>query len=234
LNQNDLKHMKRFIVKFCVAAVAAVCVECRSHAALVTESTSASVAIPDNSPDVGAASDIYIAPTDLQLGGIVNPSVASMSLTFTITGGWDGDYTLVLKHVDADGLSSQSSTLFTSLLSGGAANSGFTSVTLSSATGTDTAVPSSSSTAAITGTMFGINFTPFQGVAPTGDWILYATDNAGGFNGTLSGWTLNLDVVPEPVNVALAIFGVGISGVGAVQHIITVQRQRISARQATQ
>src|SRR5260221_5263669 len=82
---------------FCVAAAVA-CAACQSHAALVTESTSTPVAIPDNSPDAGAASGIYIAPTDSQLSGIVNPSVASMSLTFTITGGWDGDYTLVLKH----------------------------------------------------------------------------------------------------------------------------------------
>ena len=205
--------MKHFISTFCVATLLAWST-LQVHAALITGSNSGTFAIPDNTPNVGAASGIYIDSS--QVSGIANPYVASLSLTFTIVGGWAGDYTLVLKHVSADGLTSQSSTLFSSLLGGAAASSGFSSVTLSSATGADTAIPNTSSTAALTGTMYGVNFSPFQNVAPTGDWILYATDNAGGGNGLLGGWSLNLEVVPEPTNLALGVFG-GALGLAALR-----------------
>ena len=119
--------MKKFITNFCVAAMA-LCGACPGHAALVTASTSTPVAIPDNSPDAGGASGIYISPTDSQLSGIVNPYVTSVSsVVFTITGGWDSDFTRVLKHID--GGVSQSVTLFSLLPY---ANSGFNTVTVTS------------------------------------------------------------------------------------------------------
>ena len=186
-------------------AATVLCGACQSEGSL-SWSTSPNAAIPDNSPNVGAASDIYIAPGDSQLSGIVNPSVASVaSVQFTITGGWDGDYTVVLSHTD--GTTSQSLTLLKMLSGGAAANSGFTSVTFTPASGSDTAVASTSSPSPITGTYYGINFSSFQNISPRGDWLLYVTDNAAGDHGVLSGWSLNLDVVPEPVNVALGIFG---------------------------
>jgi hypothetical protein len=202
--------MKRIIRNLCVAA-AVVCGACQGEASLITWSASPGVSIPDNSPNAGAASDIYIAPGDSQLTGILNPSVASVaSVQFTITGGWDGDYKLVLSHTD--GTASQSVTLVNMLLGGAAANSGFNNVTLSPASGSDTAVASTSSTSPIAGTCYGIDFNPFQHISPTGDWLLYVTDNAAGDQGVLSGWSLSLDVVPEPVNVALWIFG-GMMGI---------------------
>jgi hypothetical protein len=204
--------MKRIIRNLCVAATV-LCGACQSEGSL-SWSTSPNATIPDNIPNAGAVSDIYIAPGDSQLSGIVNPSVASVaSVQFTITGGWDGDFKLVLSH--ADGTTSQSVTLLNTLLGGAAANSGFNNVTLAAGNTDINSAASSSSTAAISGAWApqgGVNFSSFQNISPTGDWILYVTDNASGEQGVLSGWSLNLDVVPEPVNVALGIFG-GMMGI---------------------
>jgi len=42
-----------------------------------------------------------------------------------------------------------------------------------------------------------------------GEWTLFFADEvAGGGQATLNGWSLNITAVPEPVNVALGIFGV--------------------------
>jgi hypothetical protein len=50
----------------------------------------------------------------------------------------------------------------------------------------------------------------FGNMSPNGTWTLYFADVvAGGGNETLSGWNMDITAVPEPVNVALVIFGGG-------------------------
>jgi hypothetical protein len=211
--------MKTIIVKLCLAAAVAGCA-LQSEAGL-TWSASPNAAIPDNSPNAGAAADIYIAPGDSQLSGMVNPTVSQVaSVRFTIAGGWDGDYRVVLSHTG--GTTSQSVVLLNVLLSGAAANGGFNNViltTLNSPADISTGA-SASSTAAIRGTYSpqgGVNFDAFQNISPTGDWLLYVTDNAAGDRGTLASWSLTLDVVPEPTGRALMIFGAMLAALAAVR-----------------
>lgn len=53
----------------------------------------------------------------------------------------------------------------------------------------------------------------FGGSPANGTWELYFADlSNGGGTSTLDSWTLNITAVPEPVNIALAIFG----GIGVV------------------
>jgi hypothetical protein len=48
----------------------------------------------------------------------------------------------------------------------------------------------------------------FNGLNPNGTWTLYFSDTlAGGGNATLNGWSLDITAVPEPVNMALGVFG---------------------------
>jgi hypothetical protein len=199
-----------------LTVIAALAVLPAAQASLASWSWSGSATIPDNSPYSGAAADINIPSTDSQLSGIVNPYVSAIaSVGITISGGWAGDYTVVLQHVNATGGGSQSLNLFSLLLGGAAANGGFSSFQLNSTTGTSDSTfgASSSSTANITGT-YNFNFgTTFNNIAPTGDWILYVTDSQAGSQGTLTGWSLGLDVVPEPVNVALGVFGAMLAAV---------------------
>ena len=46
------------------------------------------------------------------------------------------------------------------------------------------------------------------GANPNGIWTLFFADMVnGGGNATLNGWSLDITAVPEPVNVAMAVFG---------------------------
>ena len=48
----------------------------------------------------------------------------------------------------------------------------------------------------------------FGGVNPNGAWTLFFADvSAGGGTSTLNSWSLEITALPEPVNVALGIFG---------------------------
>jgi hypothetical protein len=69
----------------------------------------------------------------------------------------------------------------------------------------------------------------FGNMSQNGTWTLYFADVvAGGGNETLNGWSLDITAVPEPVNVALAVFGVLFVG-GAVCRFYLV-RARSSTR----
>jgi len=65
----------------------------------------------------------------------------------------------------------------------------------------------------------------FNGDNPNGNWTLYFADTiAGGGNATLNGWGLDITAVPEPVNVAMAIFGLGFIGFGVVKNYHTSRK----------
>ena len=53
-------------------------------------------------------------------------------------------------------------------------------------------------------------FQGYNGMNPNGNWTLFIADIYGEYRATsqtLTSWSLTLDVVPEPVNVALGVFG---------------------------
>ena len=52
---------------------------------------------------------------------------------------------------------------------------------------------------------------------PNGSWTLFFADRAAVNASTLTGWSLDITAVPEPVNVALGLFGVVFAGVSAVR-----------------
>ena len=63
------------------------------------------------------------------------------------------------------------------------------------------------------GTLGNIN-----GSAADGTWTLFfADESAGGTQATLTGWSLDITAVPEPINMSMAIFGVGCIVVGSVR-----------------
>ena len=47
----------------------------------------------------------------------------------------------------------------------------------------------------------------FNGLDPNGTWTLFIADVSGGDQSTLVSWELDITAVPEPVTVALGIFG---------------------------
>jgi hypothetical protein len=58
----------------------------------------------------------------------------------------------------------------------------------------------------------------FGGLNPNGTWTLFFADvSAGGGQAMVTGWSLDITAVPEPVNVALGVFGVLFGGVTAAR-----------------
>jgi len=189
-----------------------------AHKALAIDPVfTGSVGIPDNSPNVGASAEI-------DTSGVEGTVAAVNGVTFSISGGWAGDFTVVLQYTD--GTVSRSAQLFSGLLGGTAANGGFDNVTLVGGSGTSlsSAVSAGSTSPVASGTYNNnINFSGFSGVSASGSWILYVTDNQGGDAGTLTDWSLDLSVVPEPTNVALGIFG------GLLAVVMVVRSERVKS-----
>jgi subtilisin-like proprotein convertase family protein len=52
----------------------------------------------------------------------------------------------------------------------------------------------------------------FNGLNANGEWSLFVADMSGGDQSQLVSWGLDITAVPEPVNLALAIFGIGAVG----------------------
>ena len=58
----------------------------------------------------------------------------------------------------------------------------------------------------------GGDFTSFNGLNPNGTWTLFLADTSGGNLNSLTSWSLDVTAVPEPITVALGIFG-GLFGI---------------------
>ena len=67
--------------------------------------------------------------------------------------------------------------------------------------------------------------TTFGSTSLNGDWTLFFADVVnGGGNATLTGWSLDITAVPEPVNVALAAFGTLLLTVFGVRNVLRRHR----------
>ena len=59
----------------------------------------------------------------------------------------------------------------------------------------------------------------FNGRVADGTWTLFFADmSSGGGTSTLNSWSLNIEAVPEPVNVALGIFGALLGGLALARY----------------
>ncbi len=196
-----------------VLAGALCCTE--ASAALITYNLAPDVVIPDNNPSgLGFGFTVSAA-----LGDIID----SLTVQFTTTGGYNGDLYAYLSHGNG----------FAVLLNragatggnpGGYSDSGFNNVTLTSGVGNDIhqyqvtlggpGVPSGTGWAAdgrlnSTDTARNNKLDVFNGANPNGDWTLFFADRSAGSTSTLSAFEVQMQTsaVPEPVNVALGVFG---------------------------
>jgi hypothetical protein len=215
-------------------AVIATGVSLPVQAALYTYSfTGINANIPDADPSGYANNQTISEGTQGNyLGG--NLSVADVVVRLDVSGGWNGDLYAYLRHQTAGG------TGFTVLLdrvgttTGNPLGSGLSGfgpggdgtpfrLTDSASYGDVHAGSSPIYAGHLTGTWQvdqsgGANsFVSFHGLNPLGTWSLFFADLSGDNVSTLNGWGLEITAVPEPVNVALGLFGVLFAGVTAVQ-----------------
>ena len=176
--------------------------------------TSLNQTIYDASPS-GVSSTLLVSGADTSLTGL--------SVTLNISGGYNGDLygyllapngtLMMLLNRVGTGTGGAIQSAF------GYSTGGFNNVTLD-----DAATGGSIHNVQNPGSMPTVSYTPdggslasFNGANPNGTWTLFFADASAGNTSTLNGWSLNITAVPEPVNVALAFFGTGFIGVGAMR-----------------
>jgi len=169
------------------------------------------VAIPEGNP-VG----VSLAETVGDLPG--GSAVAGLTVSLDVSGGYNGSLYAYLVAPNGALVTLLNRPGVTGGNPVGYGGSGF-NITLS-----DAASGSIQTTPETIGSVFSGNYQAagtlanFNGSAADGTWTLFFTDESvGGGQATLTGWSLEITAVPEPVNVAMAIFGAGLIGVGATR-----------------
>ena len=167
-------------------------------------------AIPDGSPaGVSFVSTYDAAP--------VGSTVSGLTVSLNISGGFNGDLyaylvspngTLVML-MNQPGLS----------LNGIGASGAGMNLTLTDSFTANGSIQNVTSGSYLTGNYNAAgSLVNFNGSQADGNWTLFFADLAnGGGTSHLDGWSLDITAVPEPVNVALVIFGAGFIGMVAVR-----------------
>lgn len=165
--------------------------------------------------------------------------ITDMSITFTLSGGYNGDLYAVLSHGnstaavllnrigvgsgDPFGYSGAGGTFTFGSLATSSANIHFYGGgALSGPYAPDgRTIDPQSAPSAFDSTPSGNALTSFNSADPTGNWTLFFSDVVQGGPGasSLVSWSLSINAVPEPVNVALAVFGLCVVGVGIGRRI---------------
>jgi hypothetical protein len=148
--------------------------------------------IPDNTP-AGVAYQINFNDS-------LAWSITAVSVTMNLSGGYNGDLYAYLSH---------GNTLVQLLNPNPAVTGSGMNVTLYG-TGGYSAFPTSG---APSGNYLVSGLTSFNNTDPNGAWTIFFADMSPGDTSTLNSFSIDITAVPEPVNVALAVFGV-VLGVG--------------------
>ena len=171
--------------------------------------TSLNAVIPDSNPN-----GITVA---INVSGAAS-TLTVVTVTVNIAGGYNGDLYAYLAYNGTlvtllNRVGTESGGTIQQLF--GYSTAGFNNVTLG-ASGSDIHGVQNP-TSGITYTPDGGSLSAFNGMNPNGTWTLFFADMSGGNVSTLNGWSLDITAVPEPVEVALAIFGVVLAAVAMVR-----------------
>jgi len=196
-----------------IGLLAAVLGASVARGSLYTETFSGvNTAIPDGNP-VGVSFSETIS--DIPAGS----TVGGLAVDLTVSGGYNGNLYAYLVAPNGTLVMLLNQPGVTGVNPFGYAGSGL-NVTLS-----DTAAGSIQTTPETAGSVFSGTYQAagtlgnINGSAADGTWTLYFADMVpGGGQATLNGWSLDITAVPEPVNVALAIFVVSFIGFGIIRY----------------
>ena len=173
-----------------------------AQAALYSQTLfSGSTAIPDGNPvGVTFAGNFTADPN-------VGDTVAGLTLHLNVSGGYNGDLYAYLVAPNGTSVTLLNRPGVTGGNPFGYAGSGL-NVTLSDAGATSIQTTAETAGAVFTGTYQAAGtLANFNGSVADGTWTLFFADmSAGGGQASLTGWSLDITAVPEPVNVALGLF----------------------------
>ena len=214
------------LVKLSMMVATAFCA-LQASAALLSYSGSPGLAIPDNNPSgLGFGFNVNTPEFDIE----------SLTVTLNISGGYNGDIYAYLSHASGFAVL-LNRTGVTGSDPAGYPDNGFSVMLV--AGGTDihdyrTTLGGAPAGGVLTGT-WGADgrleptdilrentLDVFTGQNPNGDWTLFLADRSPGSISTLDSWMVDIEAVPEPANVALAVFG----GIFAFAQGVRLWRQR--------
>ncbi len=186
--------------------------------AAVYSYTGLAYAIPDANPN-GIFSTISVSGASV--------SLTDVNVTLNVSGGYNGDLYGYLSY------NGTLVTLLNRVGTGGGdtfgySAAGFSNVTLDDGSGNGNIhnVPNPLASTLYTPDIGGGNsLASFNGANPNGTWTLFFADLSGGDVSTLQGWSLDITAVPEPVNVALGVFGVVLAGSVLCRGFLRTQKQ---------
>jgi len=179
----------------------------------------------------GTGSSLNLAIPDANPSGITSAltvsgagsSLTDITVTLNVAGGYNGDLYAYLSYngtlVTLLNRVGTSATSTGNAIQGHVVNvaAGFNNISLNDAGSGGNIHNVASPVSGISYTADGGTLSAFNGANPNGTWTLFFADQSAGNTSTLDGWSLDITAVPEPVNVALAIFGAGFVGMGAVR-----------------
>lgn len=158
-----------------------------------TATSSGSQVIPDNTY---AGAGYSFTFTDANA-----PYITGVTVTLNLTGGYNNDIYAYLSH------GSTLVTLVNQITGTAGSGSGFNNVILTEGGGSTIQGAPGSPGLAFTGTYTADqNLASFNGANPNGSWTIFFADLGAGDTSTLTGFSVGITAVPEPVNVALVVF----------------------------
>ena len=197
----------------------------------IFNSGSAVGTVPDGNP-VGAA--FVGSVSDLAAG----TTVGGLTVGLNMSGGYNGDLYayLVAPNGTLVVLLNQPGVSDANVF--GASGAGM-NITLQDGDGTQGSIQNVTSSSVLSGTYNAANnLAGINGSVADGNWTLYFADlSSGGGTSTLNSWSLDITAVPEPVNMALTVFGVVLVGAGIARWClrkITASIKRTDAAQQCQ
>ena len=171
-------------------------VEIMAHATLYTQSFGGGTITDGNAVGQTFGGTFTAAPSGY--------TVSSLTIDLNISGGYNGDLYAYL--VAPDG------TMIVLMNQPGVSVNGFgasgAGMNITLADGAFSSIQGVTSSSILSGTYNAAGaLSGFNGSSADGTWELYFADlSNGGGTSTLDSWTLNITAVPEPMNVALAVF----------------------------
>ena len=174
--------------------------------------------IPEGNPvGISFATSISSAPGE---------SVQNVTVDLNTTGGYNGDLIAYLVSPNGTEVSLLNLPGVTTGNPFGNAGSGF-SITLADDNSAITAATGTPG-ATVTGTYAAAgSLSSFAGSAINGTWTLFFADTSPGGVTTLDSWNLAIEAVPEPVTMALPIFGALVLTTGLVRRFISRRTDRV-------
>lgn len=160
-----------------------------------------------SNPTIADGNPTLVAINSMDLSGF-NSTVSAITVTINLSGGCNNGLVAYLVAPNSTRVYLMNQPGVGADPFGIGATGAGMNITLQDGTAANGNIQNETSSGALSGTYNAAESLSWFGGAGAGVWTLYFVDTiAGGGDANLNGWSLNINPVPEPINMALAILG---------------------------